>query len=300
MIVKNEEHVIERCLEAISPRIDAWCIADTGSTDKTIEKIQKMMKDKQGMLLQHEWKDFGTNRTKVFEYIRENKLADYAIVIDADDIIEGTEINIDDNTDIGMMTIKHGEMEFSQARIFNMKLEWKYIGKIHAYPMTTSKTEDEISTNSIIGTVINHIADGSSNANIKKYKEKADIIKTDDLSIPRNQFYYAQLLKDAEEYDEAIIEYQKRIEMMNGWEQERVYSKLMIARIEHHQGKLELATMDYMATYEMDPERHEALKELVNIFKMNKKYNLALVFIDAMKKQLEKSQTSEKLFAEKI
>ena len=31
MIVKNEAHVIERCLSAARPLIDAWCIVDTGS-----------------------------------------------------------------------------------------------------------------------------------------------------------------------------------------------------------------------------------------------------------------------------
>lgn len=33
MIVKDEAPVIERCLTAILPLIDVWCIVDTGSTD---------------------------------------------------------------------------------------------------------------------------------------------------------------------------------------------------------------------------------------------------------------------------
>ena len=35
MIVKDETHCIERCLESISQYIDYWIICDTGSTDGT-------------------------------------------------------------------------------------------------------------------------------------------------------------------------------------------------------------------------------------------------------------------------
>ena len=35
MIVKNEEKVIERCLESVYKYLDYWVICDTGSIDKT-------------------------------------------------------------------------------------------------------------------------------------------------------------------------------------------------------------------------------------------------------------------------
>ena len=45
MIVKDEEHCIERCLESMYKHIDTWVICDTGSTDKTKEVIQKFFDD---------------------------------------------------------------------------------------------------------------------------------------------------------------------------------------------------------------------------------------------------------------
>ena len=39
MIVKNEEHVIERALRSVLPHVDTWVIIDTGSTDRTKELI---------------------------------------------------------------------------------------------------------------------------------------------------------------------------------------------------------------------------------------------------------------------
>jgi glycosyltransferase involved in cell wall biosynthesis len=41
MIVKNEENMLERCLESISHIVDEMIIVDTGSTDKTIEIAKK-------------------------------------------------------------------------------------------------------------------------------------------------------------------------------------------------------------------------------------------------------------------
>ena len=37
MIVRDEEHVLERCLESIVDMVDEIVIVDTGSTDKTRE-----------------------------------------------------------------------------------------------------------------------------------------------------------------------------------------------------------------------------------------------------------------------
>ena len=65
MIVKDEAHVIERCLASVIPHITSWCISDTGSTDNTIEVIENVMAKAglPGKVVQHKWFDFGSNRT---------------------------------------------------------------------------------------------------------------------------------------------------------------------------------------------------------------------------------------------
>ena len=45
MIVKNEAHVIERCLQSVKSIIDYWVIVDTGSTDGTQKIIKKYLKN---------------------------------------------------------------------------------------------------------------------------------------------------------------------------------------------------------------------------------------------------------------
>ena len=41
MIVKNEAHVIARCLRSVRPLLSSYCINDNGSTDDTKAVIQK-------------------------------------------------------------------------------------------------------------------------------------------------------------------------------------------------------------------------------------------------------------------
>ena len=42
MIVKDEERTLERCLKAAKPLVDDIIIADTGSTDRTVEIARQM------------------------------------------------------------------------------------------------------------------------------------------------------------------------------------------------------------------------------------------------------------------
>ncbi len=43
MIVKNEAHVIERCLASVKSIVSSWVIVDTGSTDGTQEIVRSVM-----------------------------------------------------------------------------------------------------------------------------------------------------------------------------------------------------------------------------------------------------------------
>ena len=45
MIVKNEAHVIKRCLGSVKPWIDHWTIVDTGSNDGTQSLVREVLCD---------------------------------------------------------------------------------------------------------------------------------------------------------------------------------------------------------------------------------------------------------------
>lgn len=80
MIVKNEERVLERCLNSVADLVDEIIIADTGSFDKTKEIAAKYT-DK---IYDFEWVgDFSKARNFVFEKAG----CDYIYSADADEIL---------------------------------------------------------------------------------------------------------------------------------------------------------------------------------------------------------------------
>ena len=64
MIVRNEEHFLEGCLESIREVVDEIVIGDTGSTDRTLEIASDF-----GVRLYHlPWKDdFSAARNQILE-----------------------------------------------------------------------------------------------------------------------------------------------------------------------------------------------------------------------------------------
>ena len=85
MIVKNESHVIRRCLASLKPVIDYWVIVDTGSVDGTQEVIREYLQDIPGELHERPWVDFAYNRNEALALAK--NLSDYLLFIDADDTL---------------------------------------------------------------------------------------------------------------------------------------------------------------------------------------------------------------------
>ena len=81
MIVKDEEKVIERCLNTVVDIVDEIIIVDTGSQDSTKEKVKKYKAD----IYDFPWKDdFAEARNFAFSKAR----MDYILWLDADDVLE--------------------------------------------------------------------------------------------------------------------------------------------------------------------------------------------------------------------
>ena len=86
---KNEAHCIRETLESVYKHIDYWIVCDTGSTDNTCEVVTEFFREKNipGELFHDEWKDFGHNKTLMFQRVY-NK-TDYLLHLDADDQLKG-------------------------------------------------------------------------------------------------------------------------------------------------------------------------------------------------------------------
>lgn len=133
MIVKNEEKVMERSLGSVKEFIDYWVIVDTGSTNKTIEVIQKFFKDKPGELHQRPWVDLAYNRQEALELAKSK--GDYILFMDADDTLtfeEGFELP-ELKLDFYGIFNKTVQQQWLIPRLVNAKLPWKWLGVLHEY-----------------------------------------------------------------------------------------------------------------------------------------------------------------------
>ena len=80
MIVKDEEEMLPRTLEAIKPAVDEMIVVDTGSTDRTVEIAESFG----AKVLHHEWTgDFGEARNISLEAAT----GDWIVWLDADEVL---------------------------------------------------------------------------------------------------------------------------------------------------------------------------------------------------------------------
>jgi glycosyltransferase involved in cell wall biosynthesis len=101
-MIKNEEKIIERCIQNAVAICDAICVTDTGSTDSTCNKVIELFKtiNIPGKLYNDTWQNFGHNRTNSFnntvDFCKElgwDLSTTYGLLLDADMILKTVNFN---------------------------------------------------------------------------------------------------------------------------------------------------------------------------------------------------------------
>jgi len=131
MIVKNESHVIQRCLNSVKQIIDYWIIVDTGSTDSTKDVIRETLKDIPGELIESTWVNFAFNRNEALKASADK--SDYIFIIDADEYLSYKENFImpelvNDSYDVAIVTPNDTPL---RPQILRNNGQWEYYGAIH-------------------------------------------------------------------------------------------------------------------------------------------------------------------------
>lgn len=233
MIVKDEEAVIERVLRSTLSWADTWCIVDTGSTDKTMEIIQRIADEfkKPGHLYERPWVNFGQNRTESLELAR--KHMDWAFVIDADDTAEGQPPAKDlFKADVSALKvdIHHGTLKHSRVQFFNSKFQWKYVGALHEYP----HCEGAPPASSLPPTFYVHTrVEGARSKDPNKYAKDAELLERELEKEPNNDrtmFYLAQSYRDSGQVEKAKAMYARRL-AAGGWIEEQYMSLVNIIKL---------------------------------------------------------------------
>jgi GR25 family glycosyltransferase involved in LPS biosynthesis/glycosyltransferase involved in cell wall biosynthesis len=301
MIVKNEEHVIRGTLEKLVKQItfSYWVICDTGSTDKTREIITDFFKEQNipGELLQHEWRDFGHNRTLALQGAF--KKADYIFIFDADDTIHGT-INIPILTrDFYKLKFGHG-FTYYRPLLVTARKKTKFMGVLHEYLALEQGYPSE-------GTIEgNYYVDsgktGARSRDKDKYLKDAIILKaayqkeveTKGGLANRYAFYCAQSFKDANKPDDAIEWYTLVADKLNSWAQEKYYSCIMLGFQYRGKGNFQKALEYFLKAEQFDPDRTEGVIFAVEMLKDVGLHSLVMLLYEKHKNYNKNPQ--DKLF----
>jgi glycosyltransferase involved in cell wall biosynthesis len=265
MIVKNEVHVIQRCLDLVLPLIDSWVIVDTGSTDGTQDLIRKALDGIPGELHERPWVDFGYNRSEAITLAKDS--GDYLLFIDADDklVVPDGFVLPDLTADAYQIDFDQDGVTYRRTCVVRNALPWRYKGALHEYPTTGT----DISLEHLAGLRVVFGGDGSRSriSTIEKYTEDASILEcalARDPADSRSAFYLAQSYRDAKQPEKALAAYDHRATML-GFVEERYVAMLSAARLAAELGHAEVEVIDrYLRAHDARPSRVEALGELAS------------------------------------
>lgn len=279
MIVKNEAHVIARCLDSVKRLLDYVLIVDTGSDDDTIQVINQWLVDNfiQGQVISEPWKNFAYNRSFALEQLRQIQSIDYALMIDADEILvfeDGFDVYKFKNqleSDIYDITTNLGGFTYLRPTLTTNKLDCRYDGVVHEFlVMDGSKSRSHAD-----GFYNRPIQDSARNKSGNKFQRDVELLEealTGDISEwfrSRYTFYLAQSYRDSGNREKSLENYLKRAEQ--GFWHEEVYMSLYSAGILMRE--LDYPKEQFLQTWmratESAPYRAEALYQIVHYCRLN-------------------------------
>lgn len=293
MIVKNESQIIQRCLHSLSNIIDYVVITDTGSSDNTKELIENYLNEsgKKGKVYEHEWKNFGYNRTNsihnaqdFLRNINEDLTKVYLLFVDADmKLIIKPSFNKQLLIPIQVAQIiqKNPNLEYYNTRICRSDIPITCVGVTHEYYNTLHYTNHKFEH-----IYIDDVGDGGAKAD--KYPRDIKLLEQGLIDEPNNIryiFYLAQSFNCIGAWDKSIEYYQKRIDA-GGWVEEVFYSHLQIGNMYNlHLNNWEKAMKYYIDGYQRsDAKRGETLMKMVEHYKDRREYYTAMIFLDKLLK----------------
>ncbi len=262
MIVKNEAHLITRCLESVLPLIDTYLIVDTGSTDGTQEVIRAYMQEHQipGEVIDRPWVNFAYSRNEALQ-LGMGTSADYFLFMDADDTLTyaaGYQRPTKFDKDAYYTHIHYSGTHYDRMQLVSTQIPWRWVGVVHEVIVTDARVRCAY----LDGVTMKIIGGGGRSQDPNKFLKDAHMLEEDLLQDPNNSrsiFYLAQSYRDALYFEEAIKYYQQRVDM-GGWEEEVFWSLYQIANIQDRMG-LDPATVieSYYRAFDYRPSRVEPL-----------------------------------------
>lgn len=218
MIVKNEQQDILNCLNSIKDYVDQIIIADTGSTDRTVELIYNFFERYQGLkkifssnvgMENDKIVSFADARNNLLQYV--DPQIDYLFSLDADDTVinpEQLQQALINNPD-AVSVVMYGQDKlhrFNICRIWKNNLGIKWSGAVHEYlvlPDNCSQVQSTLEVSHRYGDA--PLQENGTERNLRIMKKEIE----EGRAGSRTYFYYANQLRESGKYLEAIEYYDK-------------------------------------------------------------------------------------------
>lgn len=291
MIVKNEEKVLPRLFRSVKDYVDYYVIVDTGSTDSTIELIQREMEGYgvPGEVHERPWVNFGHNRQEALELAIAADKTDWLLFIDADEELGVSDPMFYEKLAPGVsynLEKHHSESRYAVPALINIRAsKFRWEGPVHNLLRTIEGPGFARARKDVW--IIYHSHQGAKSHGLtpeQKYSRDAEILEQEMLKDPsnaRNQMLLGQSYRDAGLHAKAIEAYRKRVTMA-GWDEERFVSQLEIGKLHVRMGAPEdVVLSEFLAAYHLRPTRAEPLYELTAYFRGKKSYAMAALFARA-------------------
>ena len=275
MIVKNEEDVLERCLESAAELVDEIIIVDTGSTDRTKEIAARFT----GQIYDFPWRDdFAAARNESFSHAS----MDYCLWLDADDVLLEADraafLTLKETLDPAVSVVMapyhtgfddSGRVTFSyyRERLIKNRAGMRWEGAVHEavapagqilygdFAVTHRKTRP-----------------GDPDRNLRIYEAQLAAGKTLD---PRQQFYYGRELYYHQRYEEALAVLEDFLSEGRGWLENNIDACCLCAYCQDALGRDEAALASLFRTFAYDRPRAEVCCEAGRWFLARERYSQA-------------------------
>ena len=280
MIVKNEEMHIARCLDSIAKLVDEIIIVDTGSTDKTVEIVSKYTAN----IYSYSWTDdFSDARNYSFS----KASMDYCMWMDADDILEETEMDkflqlkqsLSPETDIVMMKYNTAFDEAGMPSFSYFRERWirncsgyRWVGAVHEVIPPNGKV-----IYSDIAISHKKMNAGNPDRNLKIYQKMLADKKTLE---PRQQYYYGRELYYHKQYEEAVSVFEQFLLSPEGWIENKIEACSLCANCYFQLGQEQTALATLLRSMSFDLPRAELCCDIGKYFLEQGNYHNAVYWYE--------------------
>lgn len=297
-VVRDEEPVIERCLESIKNLATSYLLCDTGSKDNTIAKIENYMKNQgiPGVVIERPWVSYGETKSEMLKVFRDHLLvnnAEYICWLDADEVFltnKNDPLSYPTKEDADKL---YAYLNTRKENVFRMTTIYSNL----VYPRWQIARNDQLYEwrlpyqEYFVGTVSTNTHDLQGWYNLARHegnssRDPAILDKRIEMSkgwLDRNPtssergrmvFYLADACVSAKRYEEAAKLYEERLEL-TGFFEEKYISLLKLSELYAAPDEKVLCLLKAI---EFDPERLEAYYQLLMHYKSLNKFRESIAF----------------------